>query len=95
MVKITRNMPSKFYRDFIRVYGYMVSGVRREERRSGNAKPRETTPKWNGFLMIKLAAFQASGGARMKLHIVATANRRMSNIEPQNVEGWNRFAQSF
>ncbi|CAB1073327.1 hypothetical protein D1AOALGA4SA_1822 [Olavius algarvensis Delta 1 endosymbiont] len=23
------------------------------------------------------------------------ANRRISNIEPQNVEGWNRFAQSF
>jgi hypothetical protein len=23
----------------------------------------ETTPKWHGFLMIKLAAFQASGGA--------------------------------
>jgi len=31
----------------------------------------------------------------MKLHIVGTANRRISNIEPQNVEGWNRFAQSF
>jgi hypothetical protein len=29
----------------------------------------ETTPKWYGFLMIKLAAFQASGGARMKLFI--------------------------
>jgi hypothetical protein len=26
---------------------------------------------------------------------VGTANRRISNIEPQNVEGWNRFAQSF
>ncbi|CAB1081379.1 hypothetical protein D1AOALGA4SA_9032 [Olavius algarvensis Delta 1 endosymbiont] len=23
------------------------------------------------------------------------ANRRISNIESQNVEGWNRFAQSF
>jgi len=31
----------------------------------------------------------------MKLHIVGTANRRISNIEPQNVEGWNRVAQSF
>jgi len=30
-----------------------------------------------------------------KLHIVVTANRRISNIGPQNVEGWNRFAQSF
>jgi hypothetical protein len=28
----------------------------------------ETTPKWHGFLMIRLAAFQASGGAYMKLH---------------------------
>jgi hypothetical protein len=27
----------------------------------------ETTSKWHGFLMIKLAAFQASGPARMKL----------------------------
>jgi hypothetical protein len=56
-----------------------VSGVRREERKSGNPKP------------------------YIKLHIVGTANRslrraqpcRISNIEPQNVEGWNRFAQSF
>ncbi|CAB1085055.1 hypothetical protein D1AOALGA4SA_12552 [Olavius algarvensis Delta 1 endosymbiont] len=23
------------------------------------------------------------------------ANRRITNFEPQNVEGWNRFAQSF
>jgi hypothetical protein len=28
----------------------------------------ETTPKLHGFLMIKLAAFLASGGACMKLH---------------------------
>ena len=28
----------------------------------------ETTPKWRGFLMIRLAAFQASGCAHMKLH---------------------------
>jgi len=26
----------------------------------------KTTPKWHGFLMIKLAAFQASGGAHLK-----------------------------
>jgi hypothetical protein len=26
---------------------------------------------------------------------ILTANRRISNIEPQNVEGWIRFAQSF
>jgi hypothetical protein len=54
--------------------------------------------------MIKLAAFQARGGARMKPHyaIMAsyeiprgrTANRRISNIEPQNIEGRFRFAQS-
>ena len=31
----------------------------------------------------------------MKLQEAGTANRRISNIEPQNVEGWFRFAQSF
>ncbi len=31
----------------------------------------------------------------MKLQVTGTANRRISNIEPQNVEGWFRFAQSF
>jgi len=31
----------------------------------------------------------------MKLHKILTTNRRISNIEPQNVEGWNRSAQSF
>jgi hypothetical protein len=30
----------------------------------------ETTPKWHGFLMIKLVAFQASGGAHMRLCVV-------------------------
>ncbi|CAB1085658.1 hypothetical protein D1AOALGA4SA_13142 [Olavius algarvensis Delta 1 endosymbiont] len=30
---------------------------------------------------------------RVKLRL--KANRRISNNEPQNVEGWNRFAQSF
>jgi hypothetical protein len=30
----------------------------------------ETAPKWHGFLMIKPAAFQASGAASMKLHQV-------------------------
>ena len=29
--------------------------------------------------LIKPAAFQAGGGARMKLHIIGTANRRISN----------------
>ena len=28
----------------------------------------ETTPKWHGFLIIKLAAFRAIGGAYMTLH---------------------------
>jgi len=27
--------------------------------------------------------------------MVGTANRRESNVEPQNVEGWFRFAHSF
>ena len=31
----------------------------------------------------------------MKLQVAGTANRRISNIEPQNVEGRFRFAQSF
>jgi len=31
--------------------------------------------KWHGFLMIKLAAFQAGGGARMKLRLAGTVNR--------------------
>jgi len=47
------------------------------------------------FFLIKLAAFQASGAARMKLHENIKANRRITNIEPQNFEGWFRFAQSF
>jgi hypothetical protein len=34
----------------------------------------ETTPKWHGFLMIKLAAFQASGWAEQR------------TAEPQNIE---------
>ena len=46
----------------------------------------ETTPKWHGFLVIKLAAFQTSDGARMKLRLAGTVNRlnvehRTSNIE--------------
>jgi hypothetical protein len=46
----------------------------------------ETTPKWHGLLMIKLATYQANGGTRMKLHLAGTANRlnvehRTSNIE--------------
>ncbi len=35
--------------------------------------------------MVSGVRFQVSG----------TANRRISNVEPQNVEGWFRFAQSF
>jgi hypothetical protein len=26
----------------------------------------------------------------MELHADGTANRRITNIEPQNIEGWNR-----
>jgi hypothetical protein len=33
--------------------------------------------------------------SRVKLQVTGTANRRISNIEPQNVEVWFRFAQSF
>jgi len=32
---------------------------------------------------------------RMKLQMAGTANRRMSNVEPQNIEGWYRCALSF
>jgi hypothetical protein len=31
----------------------------------------------------------------MKLHKIEKANRRITNIEPQNFEGWNRCALSF
>jgi hypothetical protein len=46
----------------------------------------ETTPKWHGFLRIKRAAFQARGGAHMRLRLAGTAKRlnvehRTSNIE--------------
>ncbi len=34
-----------------------------------------------------LEAGKLEGGAYMKLDMVGTANRRMSNVEPQNVEG--------
>ena len=76
----------------------MVSGVtvQRTENR------RQMT---NQNLQLKLpnSYSECTGGSsdsyyltsHMKLHIVGTANRRISNIEPQNVEGWNRFALSF
>jgi hypothetical protein len=35
----------------------------------------KTTPKWHGFLMIKLSVFQASGAAYVKLRLAGTANR--------------------
>jgi hypothetical protein len=46
----------------------------------------ETTPKWHGFMMIRLTAYQANDGTRMKLRLAGTANRlniehRTSNIE--------------
>jgi hypothetical protein len=48
----------------------------------------ETTPKWNGFLMIKLVAFQAGGGAHMRLRVVEqrTAEYRILNIECRRKE---------
>jgi len=47
------------------------------------------------FFFDQTGCFLAGGGALMKLHVAGTANRRILNIEPQNVEGWFRFAQSF
>jgi hypothetical protein len=38
----------------------------------------ETTPKWQGFLMIKLAAFQASGWAEQRTAEYRISNRRIS-----------------
>jgi hypothetical protein len=38
----------------------------------------ETSSKWHGFLMIKLAAFQASGAYmkfRMRFRLTGTVNR--------------------
>jgi hypothetical protein len=37
--------------------------------------------------LIKPAAFQAGGGARMKLHIIGTANRRISNKKFRMMQG--------
>jgi len=31
----------------------------------------------------------------MEVHLNGTANRRITNIEPQNFEGWFRSTQSF
>ncbi len=52
--------------------------------------------------MIKLAAFQASSGARMKLREAEQRTVEPGKSEPQNiecrisnVEGWYRYAQSF
>ncbi len=44
---------------------FQVSGVRFQEGGARELNPDtlyETTPKWHGFLMINLTAFQASGG---------------------------------
>ena len=47
---------------------------------SGGEKllPYETTPKWHGFLMIKLVAFQASGWAEQRTAEYRISNRRIS-----------------
>ena len=42
-MNITRNMSSKFYPDFIPIYGYMVSGVRCQEWDKQNLKPEHLT----------------------------------------------------
>jgi hypothetical protein len=49
----------------------------------------ETTPKWHGFLMIKLAAFQASGNACMletsvTQHIESDLNTERCDIAYDN-----------
>ena len=41
------------------------------------------------FFLIKLAAFQASGDARVKLHLTN------AEVGMWNAEGWSRFAKSF
>jgi len=53
----------------------------------------ETTPKWHGFLMIKLAAFQANGAAYMKLRLPGNSEkieRRTSNAQHRtsNIDGF-------
>jgi len=40
-----------------------------------------------GVLHVKKIIGKTVFVSYMKLHIVGTANRRISNIEPQNVEG--------
>jgi hypothetical protein len=47
----------------------------------------ETTPKWHGFSMIKLVAFQASGGARVKHRLAGTVNRLNVEHRTSNVDG--------
>jgi hypothetical protein len=39
------------------------------------------------FLMIKLATLAAAGRTEQRTAEYRTANRRISNIEPQNFEG--------
>jgi hypothetical protein len=46
----------------------------------------ETPPKWHGFLRIKLAAFQASDAAYMKLRLAGTANRLNVEHRTPNIE---------
>jgi hypothetical protein len=44
----------------------------------------KTALKWHGFLMIKLAAFQANGAAYMKLRLPGNSEKiegRTSNVE--------------
>jgi hypothetical protein len=48
-----------------------------------------SAPQLDVSLVVKFAAAMASFGQ------ISTVNRRISNIEPQNYEGWNRCALSF
>jgi len=45
------------------IQNYKVSFPIRLDARGQRRRSCETTPKWHGFLMIKLAVFQAGGGA--------------------------------
>jgi len=45
--------------------------------------------KFIGFLVL-IQLFE-----NKMVEYLSTANRRISNIEPQNIEVWFRFAQSF
>ena len=65
-----------------------------------SAHPVQTTPKRHGFLMIKLAAFQANSAARMKLRLPGNREeieRRTSNAQDRTsiVDGFIKSLKTF